>query len=327
MFEETKVVISERAYADIINETLQNTRTETGGILLGTLIDRTWYVVESLDPGPRAILRSAYFEYDDKYVTHLANKVRLRYRTKLRLLGLWHRHPGSLDRFSSTDDETNRTYVRTCGGSAISGLINIDPTFRMTFYLATGDPVRYDRVAVEVGDRHMPDELLRVWDSRGLLQSLASLMGDASVGRIVSRPGYEAPATADSALDRSRLARLFDPINPWKHTETEVTGKQIVGGDHIELSDRGKQSAILDLLDQELAYLDQQQEYSYELSLQDDGVRVVLKKAMEIRECPSRLEFLFAMMDGRLSVFSGDQRYDYAPGITRALVNKALAMF
>jgi hypothetical protein len=123
------------------------------------------------------------------------------------------------------------------------------------------------------------------------------------------------------------LARLFDPINPWKHTETEVTGKQIVGGDHIELSDRGKQSAILDLLDQELAYLDQQQEYSYELSLQDDGVRVVLKKAMEIRECPSRLEFLFAMMDGRLSVFSGDQRYDYAPGITRALVNKALAMF
>ena len=328
MFGDAKVVISDRAYADIINETLQNIRTETGGILLGTQTDRTWYVVESLDPGPRAILRAAYFEYDDKYVTHLANKVRLRYRTKLRLLGLWHRHPGSLDRFSSTDDETNSTYVRTCGGSAISGLVNIDPAFRMTFYVATGDPVRYERIAIEVGDRHLPGEVLRVWDSPGLLHSIASLTGQSSDGRIFGQTGDEAVGVADSAHDRSRLARLFDPINPFKRAETEVPNQPSVDcADRVELSDRGKQSAVLDLLDQELAYLDQQQEYSYELSLQDGGVRIVLKKAMQIRECPSRLEFLFVMTDGRCCVCWGEQRYDYAPGITRALVNKALTMF
>jgi len=262
-------------------------------------------------------------------VTHLANKVRLRYRAKLRLLGLWHRHPGSLDRFSSTDDETNRTYVRTCGGSAISGLVNIDPTFRMTFYVATGDPLRYDRIRVEVGDHNMPSQMLRVWDSRGLLQSLASLASESIAGQIPSnRLGNKPVGPIIAAPDRSLFDRLFRPIKPWRRAHTYLTNQQEVGGgDRVELSDCGKQSAVLDSIDQELAYLDRQQDYSYELSLQDGGVRVVLTRAMQIRECPSRLEFLFLIVDGRLSVCWGDQRYDYAPGITNTLVNKALGMF
>jgi hypothetical protein len=322
---ESKVVICERAYAEIINETLQNVRTETGGILLGTYTDRTWYVVESLDPGPKAILRSAYFEYDDAYVTHLANKVRLRYRTNLRLLGLWHRHPGSLDRFSSTDDETNRTYARVCGGSAISGLVNIDPSFRMTFYVAAGDPVQYKRLAVEVGDQHMPGELLRVWDSRGLLHSLASLSSQSSTGRMLNRGGLQAAERSPSALDGGRAAKLFETLKLWKRTFTEVADPPAVSdGDIVELSDQCRQSALIDVLDQELAFLDQQHEYSYELSMQDNGLLVALTSAMEAHEFPSRLEFLFVMADGCCCVSCGDQRYEYSPGITEALLNKAL---
>lgn len=285
MFPGTNVFISERAYADIINETLQNIYTETGGILLGAKGDHAWYVVESLDPGPRAILRSTYFEYDHKYLTHLANKVGLRYRTKLQLLGPWHRHPGSLDQFSSIDDETNRTFVRTCGGVAISGLVNIDPKFRMTFYIATGDPVQYERAAVSVGDQHIPDEFLNVWDSRSLLYLLANLTTEVPISEIENRPDGEILTTAES--------------------------------------DRERHNTLLDILDPELEYLQQQQEYSYELSLEDNTVRFLLRKAIHLRECPPRLEFLFIMVDDSISVYWDGQTYPFKPGITKMLVNKA----
>jgi len=147
------VVLSERTLCDILHETVDNLGTETGGVLLGAHTGNSWYVVESLDPGPKAILRPSTFEYDHEYLTHLANKIARRYRSKLQLLGLWHRHPGSFDRFSATDDETNARFARLGGGVAISGLINLDPTFRMTFYRVEEEPLRYTPMRVVEGDR------------------------------------------------------------------------------------------------------------------------------------------------------------------------------
>lgn len=154
-----KVVFSDRAYASVLAETTEKIKTETGGLFLGTVQDDIWYVIEAIDPGPKSIFEVAYFEYDQEYTQHLINKVANLYDKPLSLIGLWHRHPGSMDFFSSTDDGTNAQYAAMRGEGAISALVNIDPKFRLTVY-HVDSPCRYRKIPYEVGNHLVPDELL-----------------------------------------------------------------------------------------------------------------------------------------------------------------------
>ena len=73
------------------------------------------------------------------------------------LLGLYHRHPGSFDRFSSTDMETNADYAKVIGNGTISLLVNVDPNIRLTCYYCPLGPdgcVHPVQVPVLVGDEH-----------------------------------------------------------------------------------------------------------------------------------------------------------------------------
>lgn len=156
-----KVVFSDRAYAAILAETTEKIRTETGGLFLGAVEDGTWYIVEAIDPGPNSIFEVAYFEYDQQYTQHLINKVANLYEKRLGLIGLWHRHPGSFDIFSGTDDGTNTKYAAMRQEGAISALVNIDPKFRLTVY-HVGQPCRYEKIGYEVGNDLVPDCYLRL---------------------------------------------------------------------------------------------------------------------------------------------------------------------
>lgn len=153
-----EVVFSDRAYAAILAETTEKIETETGGLFLGLAIKDTFYVIETIDPGPNSVFQIAYFEYDQKYTQHLINKVANLYQFPLQLIGLWHRHPGSYDVFSSTDDTTNMKYAAMRKIGAISALVNIDPIFRLTMYHVES-PCRYTKIKYEVGDSLIPKEL------------------------------------------------------------------------------------------------------------------------------------------------------------------------
>lgn len=155
-----KVVFSDRAYASVLAETTEKIKTETGGLFLGTVEDDTWYIIEAIDPGPKSVFEVAYFEYDQKYTQHLINKVANLYDRKLELIGLWHRHPGSFDQFSSTDDGTNAKYASMRKEGAISALVNIDPSFRITVY-QVDRPCRYKKIAYQVGNSLIPEDLLK----------------------------------------------------------------------------------------------------------------------------------------------------------------------
>ena len=155
-----KVVFSDRAFAAIMAETTEKIKTETGGLFLGSFEDGIWYVIEAIDPGPKSIFEVAYFEYDQQYTQHLINKIANLYDKKLTLIGLWHRHPGSFDQFSSTDDGTNSKYARMRKEGAISALVNIDPDFRLTMY-HVAQPCRYSVIEYDVGNHLIPDEMLR----------------------------------------------------------------------------------------------------------------------------------------------------------------------
>ena len=153
-----RVIFSNRAFSAVLAETTEKITTETGGLFLGTVQEDTWYIIEAIDPGPKSIFEVAYFEYDQQYTQHLINKIANLYKRKLDLIGLWHRHPGSFDQFSSTDDGTNTKYASMRKEGAISGLVNIDPKFRFTMY-HVGQPCRYQKIPYEVGDDLIPQEL------------------------------------------------------------------------------------------------------------------------------------------------------------------------
>lgn len=129
------VIFSQRAFNAIVTETLDKNPIETGGIFLGYILDNgAWVVIENIPPGDNATHRQAYFEYDVDFVNYLSNVVAKQYQGNLQLLGLWHRHPGSMDFFSNTDDGTNLKFAqdRECG--AVSALVNCDPKMRITMY-------------------------------------------------------------------------------------------------------------------------------------------------------------------------------------------------
>lgn len=165
------VVFSNKAYNAIIRESFDKNPVETGGILLGHILDNgVWIVMEVLPPGIKSTFEIAYFEYDDAFVNYLAQSVANQYQIPLELLGLWHRHPGSMDVFSSTDDGTNTTFALQNPNGVISGLVNIDPRFRLTMYhldnprnaASESRCPQYTRVDIEVGDDIIPEEYFRL---------------------------------------------------------------------------------------------------------------------------------------------------------------------
>lgn len=170
------VIFSDRAYNAIIRETFEWDPVETGGILLGHILDNGyWIVMEVLPPGygesregDNVFHEMGYFEYNQKFVNYLAHSVANQYEIPLELLGLWHRHPGSMNVFSHTDDGTNTTFARLNPHGAISGLINVDPQLRMTMYHLPNNAMPqfgrppYEVVDVEVGSELIPEEYFRL---------------------------------------------------------------------------------------------------------------------------------------------------------------------
>lgn len=162
-------VFSNKAYNAIIRESFDKDPAETGGILLGHILNNgIWIVMDVLPPGIHSIFERAYFEYDDEFVNYLAQSVANQYKIPLELLGLWHRHPGSMDFFSSTDDQTNFTFASQNPYGVISGLVNIDPNFRLTMYhmdhnprIASNRPL-YETIPIEVGDDIIPQEYFQL---------------------------------------------------------------------------------------------------------------------------------------------------------------------
>lgn len=170
------VVFSDKAYNAIIRETFEWDPVETGGILLGHILDNGCRIVmEVLPPGygegregDNVYHEMGYFEYNQSFVNYLARSVAGQYEIPLELLGLWHRHPGSMDHFSGTDDGTNSTFAAQNPHGVISGLINVDPQLRMTMYYLTHSDARgygrpnYQRVDIEVGSDLIPEEYFKL---------------------------------------------------------------------------------------------------------------------------------------------------------------------
>lgn len=158
------VIFTKRAFNAIITETIDKNPVETGGIFIGYLLDNgVCIVVETIPPGIKTINQRAYFEYDADFINYLSNVIAKQYVGNLHVLGLWHRHPGSMDSFSTTDDGTNILFARNNGKyGAISALVNCDPKLRLTMYHVDSN-CGYTPIVWSVDDGIIPADFLKLY--------------------------------------------------------------------------------------------------------------------------------------------------------------------
>lgn len=248
-----KVVFSNRAFASILAETTEKIKTETGGLFLGTVEDDVWYVIEAIDPGPKSIFEVAYFEYDQKYTQHLINKIANLYNHKLTLIGLWHRHPGSMDYFSSTDDGTNTKYAALNQQGAISALVNVDPKFRLTVY-QVDRPCRYTKIEYDVGDHLIPDKYLEL-KTPDTYYSMMEKMLHTSQSNRRSNDGYHVSVSLASFL------KLITP-HMKDMMVTDLDTAQMI-------FDESAQEKILDAIMEDLTFMADESQIEVSISMTD----------------------------------------------------------
>lgn len=267
-----KAIFSDRAYASVLAETAEKFKTETGGLFLGTVIGDVWYIVEAIDPGPNSVFEVAYFEYDRAYTQHLIRKTANLYDARLDLIGLWHRHPGSFDIFSSTDDGTNKEYAAMRKEGAVSALVNLDPDFRITVY-HVGPPCRYSKLPYEVGDNLFPENLLRFRTQTQYELLMKELLTPAQVGsnrhrsadfgeflrsvkpffdEVICSDIYPEPETGDDVVCERILNEVFDDVM-FLSDEADMKVSVAQRGKHLALiqeAERGTERVYFSLAEQ-----------------------------------------------------------------------------
>ena len=132
------VYFTSRSYLQVVQEVSRYPGVETGGVFLGRRIGNDFYVFESVDAGRNAVRAPGSLKLEFEYIEHLGDVYKDIYKD-LGVLGMWHRHPGDFDVFSSADHLSNADYANMFNG-AISGLVNIDPDYRLQlFYVSPPD--------------------------------------------------------------------------------------------------------------------------------------------------------------------------------------------
>lgn len=217
------IVLSDRAATSILAETLTNGRNETGGILIGNFHNGIWYIYDSIDPGMKAHRDPINFSFDPDYVNHLTKKIGMIYHYPPTILGVWHRHPNSMDTFSSTDMRSIANLVNSAQVGILSMLINVDPQLRMTFYycnkLGEVMPVYYD-----IGDEYFPPVFQDLASTQTLCNRITS-------GRISVKPHQTFPpekvggsiANLRAEKARQELPPVEEPVSPPDAEPKETT--------------------------------------------------------------------------------------------------------
>jgi len=299
-----RVIFSNRAYASVLAETTEKIKTETGGLFLGAYNDDAWYVVEAIDPGPKSVFEVAYFEYDQAYTQHLIRKIANLYATELHLIGLWHRHPGSFDIFSSTDDGTNTKYAKLNDQGAISALVNIDPNFRITMYHVSR-PCKYSKIKYEVGDELFPAELM-AFKEPSTFESLMKKISAPTNTESPSDIGYHSSAS---------FAGFLRMIAPYLN---EYLCKEIIA--EPELEEQKVRELMIEALIDDIAFFSD--EAGIEVTvLQREKYIVIVQEAVE---GITRLYFAYSEKVEQTIFEYGGKSYFYKPGLFKELFQQAI---
>lgn len=169
---EYKVYFTTRAFTQLVCEIEDHPNLETGGIFIGRRINNTFYVFETIDPGLQVIREPGMFEIvSNEYSERLAYVISNLYEGDTSVIGFFHKHPPTLDRFSGGDRESNMACAQKCNG-AISGLVNVDGEFKLQiWYVAPPDAKLFKCSSIEVNDSVF-DGVMKLRDYHSVLQKI-----------------------------------------------------------------------------------------------------------------------------------------------------------
>ncbi len=193
------VVLSARAYADIIAEAAANGPNETGLAMIGKKVGKVWFVYDCI-PGGQNAHRSKYaFSMDVPMVNYLMQYTARRYKFKAMLVGFEHQHPESYDQYSITDFAAFRDNLKNAPLGLITGLVNKDPDFRIAFHYVRGNtlmPIPYLH-----GDEYFPKGLMDLADPEALAAQSGFSMRiiDRSLNSAVDAEAFHSVFTEASA--------------------------------------------------------------------------------------------------------------------------------
>lgn len=143
------VVVTQEALEKIRTLATESGTVETGGILVGSIVDldgrrQALVIVHATQPGPGAICQPRRFERDKDYCTSLVRQYHANTRGGLNYVGEWHSHPSTDTRPSPIDNASlyevviNPNYTISNPISIIqSSLIEKEP--RATVYTSRGE--------------------------------------------------------------------------------------------------------------------------------------------------------------------------------------------
>ncbi|MBM3436852.1 MAG: hypothetical protein FJY07_11620, partial [Bacteroidetes bacterium] len=309
-------------YLGIIAETYERVGTETGGILLGKFVRGRWYVLESLDPGPKSIFSPAYFEYDTPYVNHLANKIERFYKSGLELIGLWHRHPGNFSSFSATDDNTNIKYASQNSRGALSALVNLVPEFKLTVY-HVAIPLHYTPINFQVNDEMIPPEIKELKTFTDYIPSqnahLTSRIPVSSTSKPVIRRSVQ-PVTKRCCRLLSWMLRInkSESHNSSLAKHTETIDRQLdMGNAKPEKFPDSSKETVLDMIESEFIYLESQNDYDYSLKIAGNEVVISLSYIQRFSNNPKSIGFVFGINNQKGYVKINRGCYRYTPNFLR----------
>ena len=295
-----EIIFSNRAYLAIITETHEKIKTETGGVFLGCYENGFWYAIETIDPGPKSIFQAAYFEYDQKYTAHLINKIARLYSHKLTLIGLWHRHPGSFDQFSGTDDGTNSDYAKLNANGAISVLINVDPKFRITPY-HVGWPLRYSRIKYRVGDELIPKHLMELKSPEVPLKYVN---------------GYADKAFSRRTANATPMLDFKDLLEGVK-SQFDVIPYSVSGEDLMSEDTEKHKDFLIDSLVEDIEYLSEKRGLSLNVE-HNDPFFCLAHKGKD--NTITKAHFAYIATRRQIMLSYGDVNYLYEPGLLARLL-------
>lgn len=168
----TRVVLSPLAWTLMISQSYLNDPNETGGALLGYRDGTTVHVTVALPSGPRSQASPVMLKYNEEFQNYVFGVITELMGQKAGLLGLWHRHPGSLDRFSGVDAVAHEQFGKVLNG-VTSLLVNLGPEGapRVTGYFVDTKEKVYHLIPVTVeetaGQLLIPaEEIIRKYTAR-----------------------------------------------------------------------------------------------------------------------------------------------------------------
>ncbi len=329
-----KIIFSTRAYNAIIAETYGRIKTETGGILLGHIVEGVWYVIESIDPGPKSIFTPTYFEYDTEYVNNLSRAIATQYKKPLNLLGLWHRHPGSLDTFSSTDDGTNTVYAKLNPNGAISGLVNLDPDFRLTMYHVSY-PLRYESIRTDAGNSLIPEELLQLkyahvnFTQKQRVRENTKNEPIPKMQNTTREHNIKNNEVKENIAENGALNKILEIGKKFgKEILSIVFHKDdTVASTYQDIEPHSEQEVdekLLDILTFEETLLEEQKYYNFESEVFDNRIAYSFKLKEPQKGFLEDFNFVFLFTNEKYILIFGKTRYEYQQGIFKRLLDSII---